>query len=588
MADGCKTNILTKPYFFIGFFLIIYLVCALLFIHKPLTGDEFVFAFDAQQVHFGKIGTWHPPFYFDSLRLCHFLFGFTGENLRFFNIFCFTLTLFLVYPIAEEIFSRDENNKSGKTFWLFTIFMYAVHPMALQGSLVLDIDNSLLNLLLLLFIFVFLKSHNQPGNKNLILLGFFLFFCLWTKLSTSFGLILVIFIFQILSKGVKRGIGASFLIAGVGIGILCAAWALYANFYKIPVFALAERISQPIQATFFIASHYFLRDFLKRTIRIILWINPFIILLFLRTFGIRLKEFSARKIIQPIDFCFIYVIVIFTGYLFVGGGAWSFPKYHFPLLAILILLVFGRIGKADFNLIGKEAGFYIGMIVVMIFYNVFIVGDLLYLLNYKIRNAFILAPQDLPVLYKDFFRQLFLYVLPIFIITAILKIIFAGRYKLARVIYIGFIIAAISTILSGDFIHLKADYATSFCYGRSTADMRKLEGFFLRLKHDYPKSMIIGPGDVLFNAGLWNLGMERYVYCTSGENFLSAIKDERVICVAYGVSWNDIFQYRNIFYNRLVQGYLKQNYRAGQMGEYTIWLRRSIRPEDYYGSRKHV
>ncbi len=557
---------------FILIFIAIYSAFALASIHKPLQADEIFFALDAEQSHYGKIGIGHPPLYLDSLRLMVKFLGLRRENLRFFAILCFMVTLYLIYLIGKEM---TPNHRKGRNIGLLASFIYATHPMVIQGSLILDIDNSILTPLLTLFILSFLKVRDNLTRKRCFLLGLLFFTCLWSKLSTPLVLILSLFLFYFLKGRIREGLVKSLLITAVGIGLFCIVWVSYAYLHHLPPLFLVARIAHPIQRGLGSIFSSLLPELIKRTIRISLWISPFLLFLGLGALAMRLKERSRERITWPTDFCLLYVLIIFFGYILVSGTIWSFPKYHYPLLAVLVLVVAEIIYRLNLKIDRKSLILYAGLTLFFILYNVTVVGDLLYLFNYNLRNFLILAPEKLPGAVRDFLWHLLFYFVPIPL--AILAIKVSHRnYRPLKAVILSLFIVLISANISLNILQAKGGYSTTYCYGRDIKNMRQLEEFFRELKSNNPQGVIIGPVDIIYNAGL---KLPPYTYDVIGKSskkFLEAIRDERVICVVYGISWNSLFSYRNVFSDKLVRENLLENYECREMGEYSVWLRKNL------------
>ena len=570
---GIKKRLsLLYPAIFILISISIYLTFALNLIHKPLQADEIYFALDAEQLYYGKIGIGHPPLYSDSLRLMVRFLGLRRENLRFFGILCFMATLCLIYLIGKEMTPGDKKRRS---VGLLASFIYATHPMAIQGSLILDIDNSILNLLLTLFVLFFLKMRDNLSKKKCFLLGLLFFACLWSKLSTPLVLIPCLFFFYCLQGQIREGLVKSFLVAAVGTGLFCIVWANYAYCHHLPPLFLLGRIAHPIQGGLGSIFSSFLPELVKRAIRISLWINPFLLFLGLGALAMRLKERSQKRLTQPIDFCLLYVLLIFFGYTLVFGTIWSFPKYHYPLLAVLALAAAEIIYKLNLKIDRKSLILYTGLTLFFILYNITVVGDLLYLFNYNLKNLLVLAPEKLPGVVKSFLLHFFFYLIPVFL--AILAIKASHRnYRFLKTTILSLFIVLISANISLNILQARGDYSTTYCYGRDINNMRQLEDFFQELKSNNPQGIIIGPVDIFYNAGL---KLPSYLYCIIGKSskkFLEAIRDERVMCVVYGVSWNSLFSYQNVFSDKLVRENLSENYEYKEMGEYSVWLRKNL------------
>ncbi|NQS99801.1 MAG: glycosyltransferase family 39 protein, partial [Candidatus Omnitrophica bacterium] len=133
-------------------------------IDKPLQADSIPFAKYVERSGHEEVYLWHPPAYQNTLRFVGRVFGLKDQGLRWFGIACFLLTLGLIYRLSGPL----------------ACFLYATLPVAIQGSLILDIDNTVLTVLLLLFIWYFAKFYQQLSSKRALILGGLFFLLLWT------------------------------------------------------------------------------------------------------------------------------------------------------------------------------------------------------------------------------------------------------------------------------------------------------------------------------------------------------------------------------------------------------------------------
>lgn len=223
----------------------IYLLFALFSIREPIMADQINFfnaakLLDIGNVFFGKrtplvsLDFPHPLLYVHLLSFIDKFWGINTVNARLIGILCFIITLLFIYFISKKIFEYDNN---GRLIALLACFLYSINPMVIQGSLLIDIDNTILTVALLFFIFYFVRFSERLNFKNLFLLGLLFALSLWTKLTTPLILILSIIMFHFLNGTYKKGLLQAFVILTIGVTLFLFTWRLYCYVYSQPFFA---------------------------------------------------------------------------------------------------------------------------------------------------------------------------------------------------------------------------------------------------------------------------------------------------------------------------------------------------------------
>ena len=210
-------------------------------INKSYRGDEIIFIYCANSVlETGKpvydggqfVGErdclWHPPLYIYLLSAFLLILGKSMLYLRLLSIIFNILVIVLVYLITKIMLGENKN----KHYWaLLASALYALNPLTIQSSIILDIDGSLLNFLLVLFFYCCLKF------KQEIYLIIPLFFLFWTKFQgiiILFGSFFLFFLFRKNWKDLFRMVKL-FFITGILFlaSFLVYCWSTGMNF-KMP------------------------------------------------------------------------------------------------------------------------------------------------------------------------------------------------------------------------------------------------------------------------------------------------------------------------------------------------------------------
>lgn len=549
--------------------IIFYLVMSLSVLHRPLVGDDIPYSAEAQMPHYGLMGSWHPPLYQDALRILVRVAGLNRENLRLLGIFCFFLTLRLTYLLVNEV---THNKAKG----ILACILYLIHPLAIQGSLVIDIDSTVLTTLLMFFLFYFCRHYEKPTLKNNLFLGVLFFLCLWAKLSTPVLLLFALLVSYIFRGKIKKGLIELSIIAGLGISLFLLFWFAYSRIYQLDFFGVFQRSINVLSKYSGGTTYAGLKELALRSARIYLWLGPYFIILWVSIVILRIRGYiRGEKQFREIDFLILYANVVFFSYIFVGGSCFGMAKYHYPIVAIICIIIADfSINLRPYRFKDKIALFAI-LGLIFIFIDWIVSGDLLYLLNYSLKKVVIFRPWELNSFFLHFIKLIFLYHLPL--ISGIILLYLAGKREdfVKNLVFLSLCLIFIAH-LSLDIRHLKSDYFTTFCYGRDIAELKKLESFFKEIASKNKGAIIIGPEDALYNAfgryppeynysNLWN----------RRDKFIAAIKNPSVACVAYSFAWNAAFTFQEVFFHSSVKGVLERQYQLYDLGSYCVWVRKS-------------
>jgi hypothetical protein len=200
--------------------------------------------------------------------------------------------------------------------------------------------------------------------------------------------------------------------------------------------------------------------------------------------------------------------------------------------------------------------------------NITAVGDLLDLSDYQLKESIILTGTISRELVAELTKSLILYAAPFILLSAW----FLMRKK--KIVFWNMVFLwLIAAFISQDMIQAKAAYSTVYCYGAR----KTTEALELLNKITGEGKFILTSEDIYYNINKRN---KRYAACfqrndyLKADNLIATIKKQTPSAVVFGISTNTIDQYRSIFENPQVTGFLKQQgYRKSVLGSYTIWLK---------------
>ncbi|GEM_PF-6935728 len=530
----------------------------------PLLADEVAFAASAQRTPTEMIAVIpHPLTYLGMLRSLLWWGMPAGPWLRVVGVASFGITLVLVAYVAHRL--TPGSGALAAALW-------AMHPMAIQGSLILEIDTALLTMVMTAYLALLMTFPIQLSKPQVGWLGAALAGCLWVKLSCAPFLLLALAVRAWSLRNWQLGWRHLLQVAGIGGSLFLASWTLVSQAAEIPWMSIFQWVFSAVHRglqgpVFSVAT-----EFLNRIIRIGLWLNPWLILLLIplgrwvwqmdRTE--RWRWWCAASLVGSLG----------VGYLVVRGTHFGFTKYHLPALpAALALLAamtlrLGRLPKAQSVLV-------LGAAVLVGACYFWWVGDLLYDVNFTLRTALITGvPAVQGVVRMLWVRGLF-YALPgVLVCAAVWR---SSRSRRWQVGIAGLLVLLLSSNLALDLRQRQAAYATTYTYGRPWASFHEAVHFVAAYRQAHPQQDVVGPVDVLWAAGVLYSKWLSLSLPDGGATVRQAVANPAVGCIMYGTTTHDLKAWRGIFDTPDFLQPLERQFTRSTLGqgEYVVWVRRS-------------
>jgi 4-amino-4-deoxy-L-arabinose transferase-like glycosyltransferase len=449
-------NFLKNKSVWIGLFIISYFVLVIPQIQKLFIADEIDFvktahgiATTGMPIYMGsgnniQMGLWHPTLYSNLLAASFKIFGVHEWSARMVSVLFTLLTLLVIYLIMKHLAFSNFSKELAILIFLF-------NPLIVQGSLLIDIDNSILMFFIALFVYAYLKLDREKP-KNLLLLGILFATALWAKIPTPPVLILSILIFHTLNREYKRGLLESLVIGVVGGIIFLATWILYCNLFDLPFLQpFMHNIGYVGVGTNEI---HFLLTHLWGFKNILFWATPFFILLILVVSLNRAKIYHKNRKLEAIDFLIIVGLLIFLEYLIVGSHqAADFPRYFIPMMPLFSVVFAGYFERVK-ELTRKDLNAVVFVSMIIIAHSILVLKDPLLIdrIIFNTASIYKIAEETAVVTV--------LYFLPFVISYAIFRAL-----KVKNAFMLSIILPLLICGVYIDAIQVKADYATCYFYG---------------------------------------------------------------------------------------------------------------------------
>ena len=274
-------------------------------------------------------GLWHPPLYMYLLGLEVKLFGADERSVRLPGVALMLGTALLVYGLGRTVAGGGAR---GQACGLLATALFLASPLVVQSAVVVDIDGTLLVLVVTAWVLLYLRWQQTTTLWRLAALGVLFALALWTKLTTPLALVGALVVYQALAGRWRLGLRQAAVIVGVGVPLFLATWWLVALAVGLP-------FEMPFQWTaweLFDASRY-TRSWLGDAGRMrgelapaLAWTSPYLVGAFGALVVTRAAAWARTRRAEPVDLLVLLGGVIFAAY-FIKLAA-NFPKYHVGML----------------------------------------------------------------------------------------------------------------------------------------------------------------------------------------------------------------------------------------------------------------
>lgn len=311
--------------------------------HKLIYTDEIVFALD-----FGRIsaGDWnaleipHPPLYVALGSLATRVWGYTLPAMRVVGGAGYLLTLWLIPLVCSRL---ADNADQAKRASLIAILAWGIHPLALQGSLLLDIDNTLFPPALLLLTLAVSRAESGPRAGRIILIAGSFALMMWVKLLPSSlliaGAILLTYVLR------RQGFASTAASIALGALIFAVSFGIFAAITHFPVevvwstFARVQTVAGGFERA--------LRRLIMGGGITAMWAGIPLLILFAGIVYQRALRIVRGQTPNVGDSLILYTVSGFAIFTLGNELPMGFPRYHYPLVLCIVILV--SLTLADIN-----------------------------------------------------------------------------------------------------------------------------------------------------------------------------------------------------------------------------------------------
>ncbi|MGE3908394.1 MAG: hypothetical protein AB7K36_03515 [Chloroflexota bacterium] len=322
-------------------------------IDKPFVYDDVSFMLGARAVAetgrpFGNQGyllhlytereqwaLWHPPLYIYLLGLTVALVGSGERAAHGLSVLCLLISAGLTFDLARRVtLLRGGSPDRGLAAGVLAMAVYLLNPLAIQSALLLDIDNTILMVLITGFCWLTVRL---PGVWGLLTIGGLAALyavTLWAKLTTPIALAAALLFTRLFQPVGWRGAAQAFCVVALGWAIFAVSWVGISALAGFPLdYTLDVVRNEALESG---ASSAYRLETLERFLwgvaPALLWIGPFFCLLFVAAGLPRLWGLARGKGLDAGDVLVVLGAAIYLAYIFKLAG--DFPKYHASMLPL--------------------------------------------------------------------------------------------------------------------------------------------------------------------------------------------------------------------------------------------------------------
>lgn len=527
--------------------------CIILQINRPLVADEpqfvdvaYSLAYTAQPMGYSG-SEWnsvlsHPLLYHSLVAVPVGLAGKAPWAGRLVGVISFFAAGALLWAVVRRI--------TGERWGPFlAVLLYALHPLAVQSALLVEIDTAVLPLLALLFIWYLVRHDFRLDGAAWLVFGLLSGVTLAAKMTTPPLMLAALGLYYLAARRPRQ---LAYLAASAAVGV-----ALFAAYY-FPYCALR---GLPVWEPF---AHLWARAapggafggvVLKRAVRIVLWLG----LPFLATYAMVAAQRGRRWFGEgppAVAFGALAALVVLIFYLLVGGDGYGFVKYHAPMVPLVALVLGASLGP-ELARESKATLLFLGALAFV--YYLLVARDPLYwpYVAREAREVFAAPPGDVT-------RALTLtgafVVLPLIAFVVMTR---RGGRTLA------FVLLAVAAGPALDVWHAYVDYEHRYNYGErglaeAAAELRELPAHL----------NIVVPVDVAFADGYAHPHVAVEDVLVDAEEFRAWVRDRHTGAVILRDSYSLHDPYRGALEDARTLTILQSMYDVGRRGSFTVAVRK--------------
>jgi hypothetical protein len=278
---------------------------------------------------------WHPPLYVYLLGGVVALFGDGERAARGLSVACLIVAAAFAFDLARRtVLIRDGGPRRALVAGVLAVALYVLNPLTIQASMILDIDNTVLMVLLVALVWLAIRLPGFWGPPTI--LGFALLYAvaIWAKTTTPLALGAALAFTRLFQDVGWRGALQALAAVALGWAIFAVTWIGINTAAGMPITYTLDVVRNEAIESGVSSGHRLmsLPAFTMGVAPAILWIGPFFCLLFVMAGLPRLWRLLRGRGLDAADLLVVLGAAIYLAYIFKLAG--NLPKYHAPMLPL--------------------------------------------------------------------------------------------------------------------------------------------------------------------------------------------------------------------------------------------------------------
>jgi hypothetical protein len=279
------------------------------------------------------VGAWHPPLYIYAIGASMAFFGTDSPHmLRAVGALGLLVATLLLILIAREVTPR------WRLVGGVSAILLLLHPYAIQGSLFLDIDNSVYAPPALLVILLAIRYGKRPDPLSIaqiLAIGAALALVTWAKMTTTVVLLGVLFVWWLLSRRPLRQAAAELVtFTTVGAALFFSTYAIWCSVTGID-FSYTFDVTFVGKSNRLLSEWWLVNNAAHWHLR---WLGAGVLLLALAYLWDLVRHLASQRRLRGPDLPFLVGVGILIQYVVLSPTDGTYQgKYAFPALLMMVL-----------------------------------------------------------------------------------------------------------------------------------------------------------------------------------------------------------------------------------------------------------
>jgi hypothetical protein len=536
-------------------------------IRQPLSQEELTWWFQLPQgilatgrplTIYGTAWNDHPPLYALLLAAVFAGFGVGEVQARALGLALGLLTMVTFY---RTVCILQDRHAREVPLAPLALGLYALHPLVLQSTLLIEADTTLGPLATGLLALYAVHLGKLGARQEAALGGLLVAFLLWIKIYDAVLLIAVLVLVVALHDGWRAALPRVGRVVTVGLVLFALTWIPLSH-------ALSMDATRPMAYVFDALRHRSLDAPLNRpreAAEAALWISPVLMVVAPLIAVAWLRRGHRRPQLLGVQLIAVWGVAQLIVPLFFIGTLYGFPKYQAPALVLLLpALTLYMATRVDAPLRSLWLAAVLGAVSGVLLYPV--VGDVLLEARVHLKAVALRQPDRV----WQAAGVLVLSVMAYLVLPAVVLCCWPGRHRRWRNLAVPALLAAHVSLMAGLVTaQTRAGYLTRYAYGeqgvRAVADL---------IRHEAAQGLVVALLPVTHYAGAPPLPSLSTFWDRGALTVLPAVRDPGTCCLVYSLAHNSLAQLRYLEHDRTLATALRDHgFAKRTIGTFTVWYR---------------